>query len=103
MESKCDFGILLNKPCHKTYYTRKVGMKNIVDICLDDQDILLWRAGLLNIIESRESKSICFHHEKVFGEVFTRKLRKNDKCCGTLKSHKRKVKGKKKIALFSNS
>ena len=100
MEVKCDVGILLNKACNKTDYSRKVGIKKITDLSLDDQEILLWRAGLLDLIESRENKSVCFHHEKLFGEVFTRKI---DKCCGVLKSHKRKVKGKKEnVELFSN-
>ena len=45
MEDKCDFGILLNTPCNKKDYSRKVGIKKITDLSIDDQDILLWRAG----------------------------------------------------------
>ena len=100
MEEKCDIGSLLDKPCHKKDYTRQIGIKRLLDLSLDDQDILLWRAGLIDSMGKRENKSICLHHEKLFGEVFARKTKENDKCCEKLKSHNRKVKGEK-IYIFS--
>ena len=60
----------------------------------------MWRDGLIDSMGKRENKSICVHHEKLFGEVFARKTKENDKCCEKLKSHNRKVKGEK-IYFFS--
>ena len=49
--------------------------------CIEDyQEILLWRAGLLN--KKRDDMNICLHHEQSFSTVFERKT---DKCCGILK------------------
>ena len=44
MEEKCDIGSLLEKPCHKKDYTRQIGIKRLLDLSLDDQDILLWES-----------------------------------------------------------
>ena len=45
---KCDFGLLLNIECDKKDFVRVVGRKNYDDLNLEDQQILLWRSGLLD-------------------------------------------------------
>ena len=91
MEEECDFGKLLKQPCNKTHYTRKSGVKKLNALGEDAQKTLLWRAGLTDTA-NKDDLTICLHHEKVFGEVFERKM---DKCCAILKKHKKKVQGKK--------
>ena len=43
-----------------------------------------------------EVKTICFHHEQLLQNVFERKA---EKCCGTLKTHRRSAKSKQTIDL----
>ena len=91
MEENCDIGKYLNKPCHKDYFTRGVGIEKIVNFSEETQEILLWRAGLIHT-NKKEELTVCLHHKYYFGEVFERR---NDKCCGILKKHVKKTKGKK--------
>ena len=57
-------------------------------------EALLWRAEFLE--RKHEINIICKHHELPFGEAFERR---NDKCCGVLKSHRRKVIGDRLVTL----
>ena len=91
----CDFGKLLKTLCNKLDFTRTVGIKKFAEFTLDEQDILLWRAGLVD--ENKEGMNICFHHEHLFGDVFERRF--SNKCCGILISHQRKAKGERMITL----
>ena len=57
-------------------------------------EALLWKAELLE--RKHEINIICKHHELLFGEAF---VRRNDKCCGVLKLHRRKVIGDRLVTL----
>ena len=94
MDSTCNFGDLLSTPCHEVNFIRTKGIKNMADLDEDVQIIYLWRAGLLN--KKCEEMTICFHHEQFFGNRFERR---ETKCCGVLKKHKRKCLGYKRITL----
>ena len=91
MEEKCHFGKLLNEPCHKDHFTRGVGIEKIITLSEETQEILLWRAGLIDT-DIKKEMTICLHHKSFFGDVFERR---NEKCCGILKKHIKKVKGKR--------
>ena len=67
-QSKCYFGIHLDTPCHKLEFCRTAAIINLSDLEKDTQETLLWRAGLLN--HGGEHLTICYHHQKVFGNVF---------------------------------
>ena len=56
---------------------------------------MVWRADLKDD-KNWDKMTICLHHEQVLSAVFERK---NDKCYGILKHHKRKAQGKKLITL----
>ena len=91
---KCDFGLLLNIECDKKDFVRVVGRKNYDDLNLEDQQILLWRSGLLD--RKDNIQTICLHHEQYFGKVYERKEKK---CCGVLKDHRIKAKAHTLITL----
>ena len=48
MEAKCSFGLSLKQECHKLSYTRKTGLKKMVDMANDSCEVLLRMAGWLN-------------------------------------------------------
>ena len=88
MERTCDIGRLLDIECNKLDFRRSVEIKNVSELSREFHETLLWRAELLE--RKHEINIICKHHELLFGEAFERR---NDKCCGVLKSHQRKVIG----------
>ena len=71
-------------------YTRNIGIEKLTDLSADFRETLLLRAGLQD--KNREEMHICLHHKQVFSNVFERK---NEKCGGILKHHKRKAQGKR--------
>ena len=66
---------------------RKKGLKDFSTLEKDIQDMYLWRSCLLENETNESIKTICYHHEYVYGTAF---IRKNDKCCNVLlKKHKK--------------
>ena len=94
MSNVCDFGKSLKTECNLLHFTRSSGIKTLQQFKEDETEIFLWRAGLLN--QKDHVKTICHHHEQVFGNVFERR---ETKCCGVLIKHKRKVKAEQLITL----
>ena len=47
-ELTCDFGKLLNKPCNKVGYVRKVGLKMLGELDDDTRHTLLWRSRFMD-------------------------------------------------------
>ena len=85
---------MLKTPCHKHDFCRSTGLKELAEFTEDAQNTYLWRAGLLD--HQPKAKTICFHHEQLFGNVFERRA---TKCCGKLKNHRHKVIGLRTITL----
>ena len=83
----------LHKTCNKLHYTRNIGIEKRTDLSADFRETFLWRAGLQ---DKNWKRCICLHHKQVFCNVFERK---NEKCGGILKHHKRKAQGKKVVTL----
>ena len=94
VNSKCSFGELLQTPCNELHFSRSVGLKDVGQLDSDSRDVLLWRAGLRE--HENLVKTICFHHEQFFGNVFERR---QEKCCAVLKTHKKRAQGTRRVTL----
>ena len=86
MES-CGFGKALDNDCHKTTFAWKQGFKDFSTLEKDLQDI--WRSGLRETKSNGNVKTVCYHHEHMFGPLF---ILKNNKCCDVFKRPKKMVK-----------
>ena len=94
MTEKCDVGKLLEEQCNKLDFVRTIGITNMSDLNVDNCEELLWRAGLLS--KQNDIKTICKHHEQVYGYAY---LKKQRKCRDVWSKHKRKVNGDRIITL----
>ena len=70
----CDIGIHLDDDCHKTSYTRQIGLKNLSEFSEDERSIFLCRSGLKGSVADSENLRICFHHEEKWGSIFEKKI-----------------------------
>ena len=46
LTSRCTVGTKLDQECHKTYYTRKVGLKQVAALEKKSQELISWRSGI---------------------------------------------------------
>ena len=51
MSNICDFDRILKTECNLQHFTRNRRIKNLDDFERDEEDIYLWRAGLVNVKE----------------------------------------------------
>ena len=91
---KCSFGELLGTPCNELHFSRSVGIKDVGELDNEMRELLVWRAGLREKVS--DVRTLCLHHEQVFGNVYERHA---SKCCGVLKQHKKKAQGTKRVTL----
>ena len=61
LTSRCTVGTKLDQECHKTYYTRKVGLKQVAALEKKSQELISWRSGITFSSED----SICLHHDQI--------------------------------------
>ena len=81
----CTVGLELKQLCYKKSYVRSVGLKQLIDYSLEDQELLAWRSGV-------EIHTICLHHEHMF---LNRYADSNSNCCNPFQIHSQKQKRKK--------
>ena len=93
----CDFGAFLKDLCHKTYFTKKCGFKDLKDYDPELKEVYFWRAGIFHHEDIDRITKICFHHEWALGVDFEGKY---TKCCNIFQNHKKKVKGGHMISLY---
>ena len=99
----CTIGILLDQAneCHKLTKARQKGLVLLTNLDHNLKQIYLWRAGLYTRMEIKAEDTICFHHEKIFGQYFT-PLVNPTKCLDVFKkyvSSKKNPKGVHEITL----
>ena len=99
----CTIGILLDQAneSHKLTKPRQKGLVLLTNLDHNLKQIYLWRAGLDTQMEIKAEDTICFHHEKIFGQYFT-PLVNPTKCLDVFKKHvssKKKPKGVHEITL----
>ena len=58
MSNTYSFDRILKTECNLQYFTRNCGIKNLDDFERDEEDVYLWRAGLLNVKE--KGMTICY-------------------------------------------
>jgi len=61
----CSIGICCNQAqdCHKTTYTRKIGLKKLHELPDDERNLILQRISIINPVPEM---TVCFHHEQIF-------------------------------------
>ncbi|GBN96229.1 hypothetical protein AVEN_174177-1 [Araneus ventricosus] len=79
----CDVGKNLLESCHKTYYVKAVGLKELGEFTVEDRELLHLRLG-------NKFEKICFHHEQVYLQKYTHLF--GQTCCDPFKRHKKIVK-----------
>jgi len=99
----CTVGLLINQTneCHKKTKVYQSGLTLLKDLDDELKCIYLWRAGLDIGMKIKDEDTICFHHEKVFGQYF-KGLINNTKCWDIFGNHsksKKKPKGMHEITL----
>ena len=69
----CTIGILLDQAneCHKLTKARQKGLVLLTNLDHNLKQIYPWRAELDTQMEIKSEDTICFHHEKIFGQDFT--------------------------------
>ena len=65
--NSCSIGQQENSECHKTSFSRKVGLKNIHDLSSTDKSLLLRRSSL----SDPNNATVCYHHEKIYLEKYS--------------------------------
>ena len=85
--SSCSVGLYMNSECHKTTYSRTVGVKNVESFERNEIELIFWRSGLTML---NTNATICQHHEQTVLRRFT-SLQKY--CFDPFKTHKKAAKG----------
>ncbi len=93
LTSRCTVGTKLDQECHKTYYTRKVGLKQVAALEKKSQELISWRSGITFSSED----SICLHHETVY---LSRDECRQTSCCDPFQFHTKNVHSKSNKILF---
>ena len=69
MSNICDFDRILKTEWNLQHFTRNCRIKNLDDFEMDETDVYLWRAGLLNV--KKKGVTIC----KIMNRCFIMILR----------------------------
>lgn len=87
VQSSCTVGRKLQEECHRTYYTRKSGLKQVASLEKKTQELLSWRANITFSLED----TVCLHHEALY---LIRYESRQTSCCDPFKMHKKSVRSK---------
>lgn len=87
VQSSCTVGRKLQEECHRTYYTRKSGLKPVASLEKKTQELLSWRANITFSLED----TVCLHHEALY---LIRYESRQTSCCDPFKMHKKSVRSK---------
>ena len=80
----CSIGIFCkdSNSCHKTSFTRKVGLDLIQNLTYEEKECLLWRSNVQRMNASQDTTlTVCYHHKMAFLAQFTCKQMS---CCNLL-------------------
>ena len=83
----CSIGIFCkdSNSCHKTSFTRKVGLDLIQNLTYEEKECLLWRSNVQRMNASQDTTlTVCYHHKMAFLAKFTCKQMS---CCNLFGIH----------------
>ena len=91
----CSIGKVLKEVCDKTTHTSKIGRRMFKDFSEEEIAVICKRSGF-NVVTSDSELDICFHHDNVFLEKYSRN---QTKCCDPFTTHKSAAKHKVEISM----
>ena len=97
LEGVCEIGKLMSeRSCHKTWYKKENGYKQLCELSKDDIFTLFWRVGCKSYLEDESLvinylTKVCFHHYCMYLTCIDKKQKNcNNPFDIHLKSRKRK-------------
>lgn len=90
----CSVGNIHNDVCHKTVFTRTLGLKRLQELTDREKELLYWRVGCALSDMTNTDFTVCRHHEQMY---LLRYESKQTACCDPFSKHADTVKASLRV------